>query len=237
MGTKKARDAFIWVLFVLTILYPAANILLSFLGYRLVLKSMQVFFAVIAAVSLGILILDSKCEEAPENKMLRIFLAIITLLSLLNLICVIIVSPGFLSLICGFFSVGCCCVLSIKYGKPKALKITALVLSALLILPVGGLGFVSLIFYDFGEETVLQRADSPTGKYYAELIADDQGALGGSTRVCVYKNNAGFDAFFFKIEAKPHTVYSGSWGEFHDLTLSWKDDYIIKINAKEYRIK
>lgn len=66
-------------------------------------------------------------------------------------------------------------------------KIVSLVLSALMVLPIGFLSFIVLIFGDIGQNTVVQTVDCPSGEYYAQVINSDQGALGGDTFVDVYK--------------------------------------------------
>ncbi len=70
----------------------------------------------------------------------------------------------------------------IRYGHKLALKIAVGVLSVILFLPLCLVSFFDLIFNDFGENTVVETVYSPDEVYRAEVIDDDQGALGGSTR-------------------------------------------------------
>ena len=133
-------------------------------------------------------------------------------------------------------SAGCCCYLTVKYGKPLALKVVALVLSALMILPICFFSFIALIFGNIGQNTVVQTVESPSGKYYAQVIDSDQGALGGDTLVYVYQD-CGINALVFKIEKKPQRVYFGEWGEFNNMQIHWKDDNCLVINSVEYEIK
>ena len=116
-----------------------------------------------------------------------------------------------------------------------ALKIVALVLSALMILPICFFSFIALIFGNIGQNTVVQTVESPSGKYYAQVIDSDQGALGGDTLVDVYQD-CGINAILFKIEKKPQRVYFGDWGEFNNMQIHWKDDNCLVINAVEYEI-
>ena len=129
----------------------------------------------------------------------------------------------------------CCCILTVKHAKPLAYKIVALVLSALLALPIG---FFSLlvVFFPIGQNTVVQTLESPTGRYYAELINSNQGALGGETVVYVYERWE-IDLLLFKIEKEPQQVYFGEWYEFENMKIHWKDDRCIVINSVEYGIK
>lgn len=116
------------------------------------------------------------------------------------------------------------------------LKVVALVLSALMILPICFFSFIALIFGNIGQNTVVQTVESPSGKYYAQVIDSDQGALGGDTLVDVYKKS-GINSILFKIENKPQRVYFGEWGEFGNMQIHWKDDNCLVINSVEYEIE
>ncbi len=116
------------------------------------------------------------------------------------------------------------------------LKIIALVLSALMVLPIGFISFIFLIFGNIGQNTVVQTIESPSGEYYAQVIDSDQGALGGDTLVDVYKNG-GINAIIFKIEKKPQRVYFGDWGEFKNMQIYWESDDCLVINSVEYSIE
>lgn len=115
------------------------------------------------------------------------------------------------------------------------LKVISLLLTALLISPVGFLGFIALVFGGIGKNTVIQSVPSPNGTYYAELIDSDQGALGGDTLVDVHHSKR-INALLFQIEKKPQRVYHGEWGEFEDMEIYWKDDNCLVINSKEYDV-
>ena len=115
------------------------------------------------------------------------------------------------------------------------LKIAALVLSFFMLAPIG---FFSLlvVFFPIGQNTVVQTVESPSGKYYAEVIDSDQGALGGDTVVNVYEEK-GINLFLFKIEKEPQRVYLGEWGAFENMEIYWKDDGCIVINSVEHKIE
>ena len=150
-------------------------------------------------------------------------MAIITPLSLINAVFYIFKCSQICVIVSVLLSAGCCCYLTVKYGKPLILKVVALVLSALIILPIGFFSFIALIFGNIGQNTVVQTVESPSGKYYAQVIDSDQGALGGDTLVDVYKKS-GINLILFKIEKKPQRVYFGDWGEFENIQIHWKDD-------------
>lgn len=230
---KKAISGFLWLLFVLTILYPAGSLIAACFGYTFELISVSAFAIAIAVLSISVVFM---LKKSPENRAIQILLAIVTPLSLINAVLYIFDYPKFWVIISALISAGCCFYLSIKYGKPMVLKIIALVLSALMVLPIGFISFIFLIFGNIGQNTVVQTIESPSGEYYAQVIDSDQGALGGDTLVDVYKNG-GINAIIFKIEKKPQRVYFGDWGEFKNMQIYWESDDCLVINSVEYSIE
>ncbi len=97
--------------------------------------------------------------------------------------------------------------------------------------------FVSIgIFSLFGnitQNTVIKTVKSPKEKHYAQVIACDQGALGGNTLVYVCES----EPFIFKIKRLPKKIYQGEWGEFEDMKIYWKEDNCLVINSAEYEIE
>lgn len=224
------------LLLVLTILYPAGVLITACFGYSFELISISAFAVAIAVLSVCLVVLDHVHKNTLENKAIQILLAIITPLSLINAVFYIFECPQILVIASVLVSVGCCCFLAVKHAKPLALKIVALVLSALMILLIGFFSFISLIFGNIVQNTVVQTVESPSGEYYAQVIDSDQGALGGDTLVDVYKKSK-INAILFKIEKKPQRVYFGDWGEFENMQIYWKDDNCLVINSVEYKIE
>lgn len=227
------KKALIWLLFALTILFPAGTVITACFGYMFKLISVFACAVAIAALSVCAVFV---VKNAPENDIMGILLAVIAPLSLINAVFYVFESPQILVIVSALVSVGCCCYLTVKHGKPSVLKIVTLALSALMVLPIGFFTFIALTFGDIGQNTVVQTVESPNGKYYAQVIDSDQGALGGDTLVNVYKKS-GINAILFKIEKKPQRVYMGDWGEFRDMQIYWKDDDCLVINAAEYEIE
>ena len=233
---KKVVSFLTWLLFILTTLYPVGVMITACFGYRFELISISAFAIVLAVLSVCIVAPDNIHKNTLENKALRILLAIISPLSLINAVFYIFEYPKVWVIAGVLISAGCCFYLTIKYGKPLALKIIALVLSALMVLPIGFISFIFLIFGNIGQNTIVQTVESPSGKYYAQVIDSDQGALGGDTLVDVHEKS-GINAIFFRIEKKPQRVYSGEWGEFNNIQIYWKDDECLIINSNEYIIQ
>lgn len=232
---KKSISFLICLLLVLTILYPAGVIISACFGYNFELVSISAFALAIAILSLCIVILNLIFKNKLENKTVQILSAIITPLSLINAVFYILKCSQPLVITSVFISAGCCCYLTAKHGKPLALQITTIALSALMVVPIGFLSFFILIFGSFGQNTVVKTIESPSGEYYAQVIDSDQGALGGSTFVDVYKSDVSL--ILFKLEKKSQRVYFGTWGEFENMQIHWKDNNRLIINSVEYEIQ
>lgn len=232
---KKAISVLLCLLFVLTILYPVGVLTAARAGYNFELVSVSAFAIAIAALSVGIVVLDLACKITIENKATQILLAVTTPLSLINAAFYVFSCPQIWVIASVFLSVGCCCYLTFKCVKPLAIKLPALVVSAAMILPIGIFSFFVFLLGNFGQDTVVKTVESPNGEYYAQVIDSDQGALGGDTRVNVYKN--GVNLILFKIQKKPQNVYFGDWGEYKNMQIYWKDDNCLIINSVEYEIE
>lgn len=231
---KKALTILISLLFALTILTPGCTWLSACLGYRFILFYLPAFAVILALLSVCIVVLTFITKESFDKPVSQTLLVIIAPLSWLNVMSLLDTKQIWVAVI-AFVYVGSCHYLSIKHGKPLALKILALVISAILALPICFFSFLSLAIGPFGENTVVQVVPSPNGEYYAEVIDSDQGALGGNTIVDVYTNN-NINLGLFRIEQKPQQVYCGEWGEHLDMQIYWKEDDCLVIDGIEYGI-
>jgi len=232
---KKAISSLICLLFVMTVLFPAGVLVSAYFGYVFKLLSALVVAVATALISVFAVVLDLAYKVTFKNKVVCIILAVITPLSLINAVYYISECNSIWVIISVLVYTSCCCFLALKHGKPLALKLVALVLSALMVLPIGFFSFIALIFGNIGQNTVVKTIESPSGKYYAKVIDSDQGALGGDTIVNV--NEKSIDFVIFKVEKKPQRVYIGEWGEFENMKIYWKDDGCLVINSVEYEIE
>lgn len=231
---KKAITILVYILFALIVFHPLVTILFSLFGYTFELTSYSLFSVITALLAVRIVVLSVKAKESINNKVVTVLLALITPLSLINAFLNIMFCNSSLiesTLVATSMCICCCCCcyLTIRHGKPLAIKIICLLLSALMALPVGFFGLFAIVFADFGRETVVQSVESPDGKYYSEVIYADEGALGGSTIVNVYKSKSIF-GLFFKIYKE---VY---FGDCDYMSIYWKDDHHIVVNSREYSI-
>ena len=233
---KKATSLLGCTLLLLTGLYPAGSLITACFGYRFRLISIPAFSAVLALPAICAVLTDLADKRAHRNGAAGAFWIITAPLSLVNGLLFLFACPQIGVLACTLIVFGCCCYLTVRHGRPPILKGITLVLSALMILPFCFLSFFALVFGNFGQDTVVETVDSPSGKYCAQVIDSDQGALGGNTLVEV-QQNGGFDAILFQIEKKPQLVYFGNWGEFETMQIYWKDDKCLVINAVTYEIE
>lgn len=233
---KKATTVLSCILFAFIILFPAGVVVSACFGYTFELINVLAFSIVIAVLSVCTAIFSLVHKETVNNKPICVLIAALAPLSLINLAFHLFACRRASVVVCTVVTVGCCCYLAVKHGKTVAFKITALILSALMIVPIAFFCFIALIFGNFGQTTVVQTIESPNGKYVAKVIDSDQGALGGDTLVDVYQKG-GLKTFLFEIEKKPQMVYFGDWGEFENMEIYWKNDNCLVINSVEYEIE
>ena len=225
-----------YLLFVLTILFPVGVVLSSCFGYTFELTSVSIFAIGIALISLVLCISVSKKMDTHISGVLGVLFSFLTPLSIVNAVFLMLACPKAWVVISVFVTIGCSAYLTIKCGKPRFLKMILWVLSAIIILPVGFIGWILLMFGNLSQNTVVQTVESPNGAYYAEVIDSDQGALGGDTLVKVYENG-GLRLLVFNIYKSPQTVYHGEWGAYENMEIYWKNDQCLVINSVEYPIE
>ena len=158
---KKAILILLCVLLLLTAIYPAGVIITAYFGYSFELISVPAFAITLAVLSVCTVILGTAYKGTIDNKAIRVLLSIITPLSLINAVFYIAESPQIWVIVSGIISAICSCCLSIEYGRPLALKIVALLLSALMIWPVGFCVFIAVAFGNFTQERVVEIIESP----------------------------------------------------------------------------
>lgn len=189
----------------------------------------------IAALSVCIVVLMRVYQSTQNHVAIRVIIAITAPLSIINTAFFIFNSPHFWVNTVMLISVVCCVYLALKYGNPDFLKTLAVSLSFCLMFPIGFIGFLDSVFGNIAINTVVKTVESPNEAYYAQVIDNDQGALGGNTYVDVSESK--LNLLLFRIEKKPKRVYSGDWGEFENMQIYWKDDHCLVINYVEYKIQ
>ena len=230
MRMKRAISVLGGVLLALVAIPPLVWGVSFLLGYRLFLASYPAFAAVLALVAVSAVILCGIARWQVGNAA-AVFFALAAPFALLSAVLYLFLCSTAPVAVCMLVTVCACGCLTVRGGKPTALKVLGLIPFFLGIFPAVFFSFVMLLFGDLAENTVVQSVPSPSGAYCAEVISSDQGALGGDTFVEVYKT--GVDAGFFRISGAPRRVYRGDWGAYRDLQLSWKNDHCLLINSAE----
>ncbi len=125
-------------------------------------------------------------------------------------------------------------VIFFVYNKIALLKLCVVILTSIFAILFSLVLFISIIFANFGENTIVQTVSSPDNSYLAFVVSSDQGALGGSTKVYVrnIKKEVNFISGIFKTETKE--LWSGRWAE--NPALKWKDNDTIFIKDIAYDV-
>lgn len=225
-----------WILFLLILLFPSGVIVAAIFGYVFELISVSGVALGIALFSVCTVIFDLVFKPSLNSKLLSVVYAVISPLSLISAVFYVFGTEQILVVVSVFATAGCCFFLSVRHGKPFWLKEFSFVLSFISIIPILFITLVSMTLGDFSQVTVVKTVESPEGKYYANVVDVDQGALGGNTLVEVDQIPV-INAFLFKIRKEPIRVYTGDWGEYKNLQIYWKNDNCLVINSEEHLIE
>lgn len=214
---------------VIQALYPVCYFCAKLFGWTLVLNNPFVYPAVEAILSIAMTItaVRRKAEFAKREKVLASIALPVGLLNGLMLI----LAEG--SIAAALIGMACCFVMYSKGRRPKGLRVLTGILSAVLTLAVVVLLPAALIFGDFGASTVLKSIPSPNGRYTAQIVDVDQGALGGNTTVRVRRSSGLFRAIE-SICGFEKTAYIGDWGIGDALNPEWMDGDSLKIDGEIY---
>ena len=230
---KKLLSINSYIMLGLNVLLPIGFIAVNSFGYSFSLFNYIVFsiFTTVISISAVIMVLLNKNTTSS-----KVIYAILSPISCINWAFYLIESKSPIVSLCMLICLMCAIFLTLKLAKPFLIKTICLIITALMILPLGFITLVQMTFGSFGKNTVVSTIFSPNGEYYAEIIDSDQGALGGNTIVYVYKNK-NFNAYIFTIDKKPKRIYIGEWRQYEDMQIYWKNDNSLIINSKKYKIE
>lgn len=235
---EKAASALTCAAFVVYTAFPVFY-LLGTLVFKVdaYISSTLIWAAILLLFAVSELVISIK--KQPLSKSAKLMLGLLPALAVVNWLLILDNSAEdhIIELI---FTVGMliCCLVITAYVSFKSTgkgKWASMIIPCVIALPLCVLSFFAIFFGTIGETTVVERVISPDGTKYAEILDDDQGALGGNTYVSVRRNIDG-GVLIFRWKALPTYVYQGKWGEFQDMKLEWKDDDTLLIDGKEYGI-
>ena len=188
------------------------------------------FSAVCAVIAIAAVIFRPDNKQK-KGKIKSVFDLLLIPISFLNFVICNFAFDSVLTTMIMLVCFGSCLIVSLSNNSYRAVKYISAILTILLLIPV----FLFLPFKFFGKVTAVLSVDSPSGKYYAEVIDDDQGALGGHSIVNVIERK--ISSPLITISSKKQEVYYGPWGLFKDIDIYWKGDSCLVINSTEYEIK
>ncbi|HOJ48757.1 MAG TPA: DUF5412 family protein [Bacillota bacterium] len=235
---KRTAPAFLlfFCICILCIFYcilPLCRIAALVFSYSFKLYNYPVYIAVLASFSLITAIYSIIIKKYPvPSSVLSAFLLPLSIYHAIE----VIENCGFdFILLFVVVSIGSSVVLFFKTARsiPKILSLA--VTSVLLIM-----FFISSLFHSvFGSlsnNIVIKSVSSPDNSYTAEVISSDQGAFGGNTFVNIHFNRKSVNLLFGGFAKHSERIYSGKYGEYEDLQISWKDNHTLIINGAEYKI-
>ena len=226
----KRNDLLSLLLFLLACLFPGICLGARLLDYTVLVRDGKLFsvFTTGLYVVFGILLLTRK--EKSVSNVSAVFLSLCPLLNQIHVLFIIFYTDDLLPVLLSIFWTILSVVIVSEYVKSKLLKIPFYVLAGFLTLPI----LLFLPFIGFGARSSLACELSPDAVYCAEVIDDDQGALGGATDLIVYRKDKSFSVGSFEFRKSQKKIHSGHCGEFE--SLSWLDSKHLSMNGKTYEI-
>lgn len=233
---KKLLSVLSYLLLALIAFSPVCSLICTVFGYKFTLVNPSIFAIAIFVLTAVTVLVSILSQEILENKIICVVTSVLTPLALIN--------TGFYVRSCGtlwiiasvLICVGCG-YLTFRHGKPLAVRVGALVLTASLLLPMALVCFVMSVAGKTQNYIVLDTVDSPTGAYYAEIIDNDQGEKGGSKMVHIYPDND-IETPIFLIRKKRIMIfeefYNADEADKTEVVVQWKDDTHLVINGADY---
>ncbi len=229
MNSEKKYNIAFALCAVLHMLAPFIILVGGIYGYDCTIHGKAAFLVVIMLLTV-ILACSIFIFKPKSNKLSILLTAILFISSLAD----ILVFKEYIALAC-ICVVSALVIFATRLPRTVAI-IMAVVMSsliAMLIFFISALG----LFGSFPYNEVYNEITSPSGKYTAQIVINDQGALGGSTLV-VLKNNTDKKHFlFFTLEKKDVRLYSGKYADYSSISVVWNDDAVLLINGDEYIIE
>lgn len=222
---------------ILAILYaivPFCHLVGAIGRYRFVLNSYSFSTVVLTDLSVGLTVL-AFALRVPYSKGAAVASALLIPLSVVNGVCYVFKSGWRATAVLIMLCCICSVILMIKFIRPLALQIALSLLFSLLIVLFSFLAFIDFLFQDFSRDTLIRSVSSPQNSYIAEVISNDQGALGGCTFVKIRSSKPDINLLFGRF-SKSFYVYTGSWGSYMGLQVSWIGEHTLMINREVYSI-
>lgn len=234
----KRNHALIVILFCEAAFFPLVILLTEIFHYTLFIDSGMIFAVLSTVIAYAAAIaLLGKCEERAKG-LFAVLLAVTPILSAVGTFFFCFTarkSPGAVALMLSRVVILLLC--AAYCFKGVGLKILSFAAAILCTAPVI-LYLPFAVFFEtiggFGLQTVLVSEASPHGTFIAEVIDDNQGALGGNTILNVWRCGGSFSVGSFRFLKDYRNLHTGVWGEYR--SFSWEDDTHLVLNGKRYRV-
>ena len=224
----KRNNLFVLTLFVESLLFPAILLLTKLFSFSLKVKNGLIFAMMTTAVYVLISILLIINKDKGVGKAQSVLLSVTLLLNQINALFFLFTAENMLSKLLIASWLVMTVILAAVFVKSAVLQITFCSLSGILAMPI----CLLILLSGFGANTVLAHEISPGNTYCAEVIDNDQGALGGATILNVYKDDESFSIGSFDFRQNEKKIYSGRWGEYQ--SLYWRDNDHLTMNDAIY---
>lgn len=222
---RRSDPLLLW-LFFLTCLFPGLCLLTRLFRYTLLVNSGIAFVCLTSVLYFGIAILLLKRAEDTRRKLPSLLLCFCPLLNQICALFILFYTEDLIAVLLQASWILITIPLVEQYARSMGLKVANYVLAGVLALPI----LLILPWIGFGSRTALATEASPDSRFVAEVIDSDEGALGGTTRLLVYRNDKSFSVGSFSFRKDQKEVYSGPWGEFE--SLSWIDGETLSLNGR-----
>lgn len=230
-------------IFVLNVLLPAGTLITGVFGYTFELFNYFVMGAITTAFSLFFMIFTIRKRSFVKRCYKKSWFIALSVIAFINYIFyglifdddvalfIDLLIPGIM-IINFIFTV----IINMLLSDTKARLIANIIAVLVIVIPLCFYSFFMVLFGGMGYVKVVRSVPSPNGRYIAEIVDINQGALGGDTVVQINENK-GLNCFVFKIEKKPNGIYYGEWGEFETIDVSWENDDFVLIDSVRYRVE
>lgn len=226
----KRNHFMVSVLFGESLLFPAFSLICAVMRYSLTVNNGLLYAAVTTAVYTGVGVLLLTGKDRRIGRVHAVLLAVTLLLNQINALFFLFTAKNVFAVILTASWIAVAAAVAAVYVKRVGLKVAFYVISGVLVHPI----CLLILLSGFPTDTVVAREISPGGAYCAEVIDNDQGALGGATILNVYKYSESFSIGSFDFRKEETEVYNGGWGEFE--TLRWIDDGHLQMNGTTYKM-
>ena len=226
---KRLIPALPRILAVLYLFLPVIRVLCFFCSIRVTIRLEAVQLMIPAIVSVAAVILLWK---QPRGSMRGV--APLPLYAILGGFFQLYADPVLFAMASALVSTVCALILAVRLVNPGGWKTLAVGFAALLLVLYPFLGGFVALFASIGSEETVKTLPSPDNTYVAEVIAWNQGALGGDTLVEV-RRTAALDLLLWRFD-RPRRVLTSYWGAWETMDIRWEDDDHLHINRYVYNV-